>query len=425
MNVWNRRHWLATAVGAAWPWTSGAASHAPLSLAADFDPAAAVWLGYADGHAATTRALAQALHGHVALRFLVADEAAAARVRAWGLGADVVADAGATFFLRDEAVFARAPARGAAAVVGLHASQYGAQTWCRRRHADDAEARRQCQAHGRQQALSRDALHRVLAGRLGLALHATPLAMEGGGVESDGRGTLIANAALWRSRNADLSLPQIERELRRLPGVARVIWLDEGLAEDPHLRATIVGDHVGFGTGGHTDQFVRFAAPGVVLLARPDAAQAAAHPVARITRARMQRNRARLQAATDARGQRLRVVPVPMPEPVQRRVVLAEDGEPGASEQWRLDYFPPREGRRAGDTLWQVAPASWLNFVVANGVVVLPDFTGLGTPAGRQAQVQRLFESAFDGRRVVFVDATSLVWSGGGLHCASLNQPAP
>ena len=189
------------------------------------------------------------------------------------------------------------------------------------------------------------------------------------------------------------------------------------------LRGTITGAHVAWGSGGHTDQFVRFADERTVLLAWPDDADVAAHPVARLTRQAMQRNHAVLAAATDQRGQRLRIVKVPMPRIVQRRVVLDVNADRELSEAWNTDYFAPREGRRHGQPLWQVATASYLNFVVANGVVVLPDYRPHGTSPQQQERVRRVFAGVFPGRRIEFVDAISANWVGGGLHCATLSQP--
>jgi agmatine deiminase len=386
----------------------------PAGLAADFDPAAAVWLSYAPGHEAITRGLADALRSQVRLRFLVPDAAAADAVRPWAQApADIVVEPAATYFLRDVAAFTRGPG-----IVDFRASQYGAAAWCVRRWANAAD-RTACGLHARTRAAKHDALDRLLAQRMGWPLHATPLALEGGALEVNGRGLMIANEELHRTRNPTLSRAEVERELRRLPGVAKVLWLPAGLAEDVHLRGTITGAFVGWGAGGHTDQFVRFADERTVLLAWPDED----HPVSRLSRVRMQRSQAVLTAATDAMGQRLRVIKVPMPRIVQRRVVVSAEPDNGASEQWSVDFFAPQEGRRIGDALWQVATASYLNFVVANGAVVLPDFVPHGTPAALQARVQRLFEQVFPGRRVSFVDAITAHWVGGGLHCATLNQP--
>jgi agmatine deiminase len=73
----------------------------------------------------------------------------------------------------------------------------------------------------------------------------------------------------------------------------------------------------------------------------------------------------------------------------------------------------------------QVAAASYLNFVIANGAVVVPDYLPSGTPRAVQQRVQRVFEQAFPGRAIVFVDAVALNWLGGGLHCATLHEPLP
>lgn len=393
----------------------------PPGLSADFDPVSAVWLSHAPGHESLTEGLVAALRPHVPLAFLVPDQESAARALALRQGLEVVVEPQASFFLRDAAVFTR-EADGSAGIVDFRASQYGAAAWCVKRHAA-GEGRSACVAHAKAAAAERDGLDRTIAQRLGVALHRTTLAMEGGGVEVNGRGLMVANAALYRTRNPARTLAEVERELLRLPGMRKVIWLPEGLAEDVHLRATVTGPYVAWGSGGHTDQFVRFADERTVLLAWPDEADTRAHPVARLTRQAMRRNLAVLTAATDQRGRPLRVIKVPMPRIVQRRVVLEDDADLDRSEAWRSDYFAPAEGRVEGQSLWQVATASYLNFVVANGAVVLPDYLPHGTPPERQQRVQRVFESAFPGRRIAFVDPISANWVGGGLHCATLNQP--
>lgn len=410
------------AAAVAWPRaSSGPASLTapPPGLAADFDPVSRLWLGLAPGHEAMTQGLVDALAPHVNLGFVVPDEGSAQGARALHPPARVVVEPLATYFLRDVAVFSREPDAGLG-VVDFRASQYGAAVWCRARRAPGDE-RDACVAHAERSAAERDGLDRALAQRLGARVHRTPLALEGGGVEVNGRGLMIANAELHRSRNPDLAHTDVERELRHLPGIAKVIWLPEGLAEDVLLRGSITGPYVAWGAGGHTDEFVRFADPRTVLLAWPD--ETDAHPVARATLARMRRSHAILAASTDLQGQRLRVIKVPMPRIVQRRVVVRAEAEIERSEEWRLDYFAPSEGRREGQALWQVATASYLNFVVANGVVVLPDFVPHGTPPALQERVRRVFAAAFPGRQIAFVDGITAHWVGGGLHCATLNQP--
>ena len=394
------------------------------ALSADFDPFDALWLSYHEGHAELTAGLVRALQGQVALRFLVNDAAGEAATREFLRRRDLrpprlafLHEPLASFFVRDLAVFLRGP-RGPG-LVDFRWSEYGVPAWCVRRHPDALVAAR-CAADAD---YSREGVDSAIARRLGWPLFRSSVAIEGGGVEVNGRGLMIANEALLLNRNPGRSRNELQAALLRLPGLRKIIWLPGGLAEDPPLRATITGDYVAWGAGGHTDEFVRFADPRTVLLAWPEDADVASHPVARLTRQRMQRNAEILAAAGDAQGGSLRVLRLPMPRPMQRRVVLAADSDPARPHTWTADSFPPQEGRRAGQVLRQMATASYLNHVVANGAVVAPDYLPHGTPAALQERVRRVLEQAYPGREIHFVDAASANWVGGGLHCATLNQP--
>jgi agmatine deiminase len=436
----SRRHLLIASLGASlctMPLRAAAAAETGVEAAQEpsrayripgsFEPVGAVWLGFDRGHAMWTVAMATALAPHVSLRLLVRDETTAADARAmlYDLGVDlrgmrVHTDPHAAFFLQDAAVFA-VNGLGRLGMVDFGWSGHGLAAWCARRHAGDADNVRTC-------ATSFDAergtLGRTIAAYAGAQVIGAELNLEGGGVEVNGRGTMIANEALLRSRNPDASRADLQRALLQVPGVRKVLWLPQGLAEDAHLRSTITGAYVGWGTGGHTDQFVRFSDERTVLLAWPSVEQAAAHPVARLTRRRMQRNFDLLTRATDADERPLQVIKVPMPTPVQRAVVLSDEADTSFSDQWHPADFSPNEGRKAGDTVLQMAPASYLNYVAANGVVLLPDYRSSGTPAALQHRVRQVFERAFPGRRVVFIDSVAANWYAGGPHCALLSQPA-
>jgi dUTP pyrophosphatase len=223
--------------------------------------------------------LAAALLPHVTLKLMLRDSAAleqaTALLRPLGAQAQAVqymVEPAAAFFLRDMAVFAAGPG-GRLGVVDFRWNDYGMPAWCRRRHPDDLRRAAACSVVSDPR---RDGVELAIARHAGASLHESELYMEGGGVEVNGRGTLIANAALYATRNPGRSRAELQQQLLQLPGIRHVIWLPEGLAEDPHLRGTITGRYVGWGTGGHTDEFVRFADPGTVLLAWPDADEVAA-----------------------------------------------------------------------------------------------------------------------------------------------------
>ena len=397
------------------------------SLSAEFDPVAAVWLGWDAGHEALSLAMARALVRHVPIRMLVRDAATEDRARAvmqqGGLATDTVRfvqDSHALFFTRDAAVFGT-DAEGQRFIVDFRWTHYGWAEWCRRTFGRTHDLPEFCRRPDDPLAGELDLR---FGDALGLPSFQSSLAMEGGGVEVNGRGLLIANEAVWRSRNPGLGRDALQARLLRLPGIRKVIWLPSGLAHDPLHRGTIVGDYVGWGTGGHTDEFVRFADPHTVLLAWPDPQDVRTDPVARVNLRRMQANYAALSGATDVQGKPLRVLKVPLPRTVQRSVTLSADADTAYSEQWTAQTFPPRERRREGQQVRQVAITSYLNHVVANGVVLLPDYLPHGTPPERQEQVRDTYRAAFPGRKIRFLDAITLNWVGGGLHCATLTEPA-
>jgi agmatine deiminase len=194
------------------------------------------------------------------------------------------------------------------------------------------------------------------------------IVMEGGSLDVNGAGTLLTTEAclLHPNRNPDLARADIERYLMDYLGVRHILWLGDG----------IVGDD----TDGHVDDITRFTDERtVVTVVEEDPADENFEP--------LQDNLERLRAMSDQDGRPLRIVTLPMPRP------LFQDGQ-------RL-------------------PASYANFYIANGVVLLPTYDPERDKIAR-ATLQELFPS----RRVVPVDAVDLVWGLGAFHCVSQQWPA-
>jgi agmatine deiminase len=194
--------------------------------------------------------------------------------------------------------------------------------------------------------------------------------LEGGGIETDGEGTLLVTEEWLLSdlqiRNPGLDRDGYERVFREALGIRQTIWLGQGC----------VGDD----THGHVDDIARFTAPGVVLLAfEPDPADE--------NHQRSVDNHDRLMLAGGAAGA-LRVVTLPYPRPVMMN----------------------------GERL----PASYANFYIANRVVLVPTFND----ANDRVALATLGE-LFPGRQVVGIHAVDLVWGLGTLHCLTQQQPAP
>lgn len=109
------------------------------------------------------------------------------------------------------------------------------------------------------------------------------LIIEGGSIESNGKGVLIQNEAVTLQRNPGWTKEEIEAEYKRVLGVTKVIWMKKGLADDGQMWHLHERKYVTMGTGGHTDEFVRFANANTILLAWIDEAERDQHPLNRIT----------------------------------------------------------------------------------------------------------------------------------------------
>jgi agmatine deiminase len=219
-----------------------------------------------------------------------------------------------------------------------------------------------------------DAVPRQLRAALGLPgwepqVGGKRVVLEGGSIDVNGQGLLLTTEECLLSpvqaRNPGLGREDLERLFAAYLGVRKVLWLDRGIAGDD--------------THGHVDDLARFANPTTVVAAvedRPDD----------VNYEPLRANWERLQGLRDEGGGRLDVVPLPMPAPVVFR------------------------GRRL--------PASYANFYVANGVVLVPTFND---PNDRRAL--GVLAELFPGREVVGIHAADLVWGLGTLHCMTQQQP--
>jgi agmatine deiminase len=201
----------------------------------------------------------------------------------------------------------------------------------------------------------------------GVSRHAV---LEGGAIDSNGLGTLLTTEECLLSetqeRNPGLDREAYERMFYDQLGITRVIWLGRGIAGDD--------------THGHVDDITRFVGPRTVVTVLENDDQDPNYLP-------LLDNLKRLEAATDQDGEPLQVVTLPMPRPV---------------------VF---EGQRL--------PASYANFYMANGLVLVPVFND---PADRVAL--DILSRLFPDRTVSGVYARDLVWGLGTLHCMTHEQPA-
>ncbi len=214
-----------------------------------------------------------------------------------------------------------------------------------------------------------DASPKRLAERYGFEVVEPGIVLEGGSIDVNGAGSLLTTESclLNPNRNPHLGRAEIEDYLMTYLGVTNVLWLGEGIAGDD--------------TDGHVDDLARFVAPDtIVTVVEQDPAD--------VNYKRLVDNLERLRAIRDQSGRPLRIGTLPMPPPV-------------IYDNTRL-------------------PASYANFFIVNGGVVMPTFDCPQDESARATLVR-----LFPGRRVTGVASTDLVWGLGSVHCLTQQHPLP
>ncbi|MFD7452866.1 agmatine deiminase family protein [Kitasatospora sp. NPDC059827] len=198
-----------------------------------------------------------------------------------------------------------------------------------------------------------------------------PFTGEGGSLETDGQGTLLATVSslVNPNRNPGLSQSDVEQRLKSSLGVEKVIWL-----------AGLAGQDI---TDSHIDCVARFSAPGRVILDKPGPGSAPLWVDV------YQQAKQVLQSATDAKGRPLTIVELPGPD------------------HHRIDG--------TGSSFL----ASYTNHYTANGAVLMPQF---GDAAADDA-ARAILAAEYPGRTVVPVRINAIAAGGGGIHCATQSQP--
>jgi agmatine deiminase len=306
---------------------------------------AAEWGGDLAAPRAEIAALVRALSGgdHVCVLVAAGEAEVSARAALAESAALVPARYGDSWLRDTGPIFARG-ADGARAALGFRVNGWGGKFVM----AGDDEVAGQIAAHA------------------GVALTRHDFVLEGGAIDPDGDGTLLAtrqcllnaNRNGWTERNAETALEAL--------GVRKIIWLGDGLANDH--------------TDGHVDNLARFVAPGRVVCPAPSGQD---DPNAAL----FAQTESMLRAARDANGRALEVFTVPSPG-------------------------------RVLDEAGAVTPASHMNFIIGNAIVAVPVYNERG-----DAAVAAL-APLFPGRRVVGLSARAILRGGGAFHCITREEPA-
>lgn len=200
--------------------------------------------------------------------------------------------------------------------------------------------------------------------------HRHRVVLEGGSIDVNGTGVLLTTEECLLSevqqRNPGISRGQLEQCFRDYLGIEQVLWLNRGIAGDD--------------THGHVDDIARFVDPQTIVAAsEPNRGDENFEP--------LEENLDRLRTARTLDGKPYRIVELPLPSPV-------------VFERQRL-------------------PASYANFYIANGLVLVPTFND---PNDRVAL--NILADLFPGRSVLGIHSGDFIWGLGAMHCMTQQQPA-
>ena len=194
--------------------------------------------------------------------------------------------------------------------------------------------------------------------------------LEGGSIESDGRGTVLTTSVclMAPNRNQPLSQAEVEKVLKERLCARKIVWFDYG---------QLIGDD----TDGHIDTIVRLCPDNTLLYVgcddESDPQYADLHALEQ-----------QLKAATDADGKPYRLLRLPMPD------ALYDDGD-------RL-------------------PATYANFLIINGAVIVPTYA----QEENDARALALVAEAFPGYDIIGIDSRTIVRQHGSIHCLTMQYPA-
>lgn len=219
----------------------------------------------------------------------------------------------------------------------------------------------------------------------GYGRYKTHLVMEGGAIDVDGQGTLIVTeqSLLDPRRNLGRSRDEVEAVLRAYLNAQKVIWIAEGVHQDE--------------TNGHVDNLCCFVRPGVVALTWTDDKDDPQYPISLAAFEQLSRE-------VDALERPLQVIKIHQPAPM----IISPEEAAGIVPAPGSRLRPPRQ-RLAG---------SYINYYVANGGVIVPQFNDRFDTAALET-----IQSLFPNRSVIGVYAREILLGGGNIHCITQQQP--
>ena len=193
--------------------------------------------------------------------------------------------------------------------------------------------------------------------------------LEGGAIDVNGQGSIILTKECLLSkvqeRNPGVSQYKFEKALNRYLNVSNFIWLNKGIEGDD--------------THGHVDDIARFVSKNTIMTAIEKNKKDKNY-------SRLKKNLKILKKSKNIDGKKFKIIEIPMPKPIYINKIKV--------------------------------PASYLNFYIANRIVLLPIFNDKN-----DKKVFSIFKKTFKSRKIIPVDCSELIWGFGAIHCMTQQEP--
>ncbi len=250
---------------------------------------------------------------------------------------------------------------------------------------------------------------------------------EGGAIETNGKGTIIQVESVNMQRNSGMNKEQQEAELKKVLNAKKIIWLKEGVADDPFGWGTLIAEnYFGIGVRGHIDEFCRFVNDSTILLTFPDSLEAALDPVKKITLDRMKVNYEILKNSTDQDGKPFNIVKMPVPDIDYMTFALDTANNNEEIKFLSQQILWEQKNFKSGDTVHFVPASSYLNFFITNNIVFQSKYYITGGPETGKAKdeiARKILKYYFPDRKIIQINPIQMNYRGGGLHCWTMQVP--
>jgi agmatine deiminase len=265
----------------------------------------------------------------------------------------------------------------------------------------------------------RKAIDDSLALRFGYEIENSPLRYDGGAIEVNSHSAMsIKDYALDRNEGK-FSIEEIEGEILRLYGKKQMIWL-EGvpLMEKNGLK---VDNYWGYAPRGHIDAVARFANDSTILVATITKKDKDNNPIAKHDYEIFQGYLSQLKERRRPNGKPYKVVEIPSPDiSLYLTPVPVKYWDSETLEYYNMDHFTEE------DTILVVPAMNYANYFVTNGAVLVPEYWEEGLPASEKEKdnkMKNILKKYFPERDIVGVRSAEINMFGGGIHCATQQEP--